>query len=82
MHLRSGQAGGDLGAGARMGRMAAAAGTVPARMSNMKRFPGVWWMAAGKRKECPMCGHTMIDIQACHDPCPNCGIRLDCSDGP
>ena len=65
-----------------MGRMAAAAGTVPARMSNMKRFPGVWWMAAGKRKECPMCGHTMIDIQACHDLCPNCGAHLDCSDGP
>ena len=39
-------------------------------------------MAAGKRKECPMCGHTMIDIKACHDLCPNCGARLDCSDGP
>ena len=39
-------------------------------------------MAAGKRKERPMCGHTMIDIQACHDLCPNCGAHLDCSDGP
>ena len=39
-------------------------------------------MAAGKKKECPMCGHTMIDIQACHDLCPNCGAHLDCSDGP
>ena len=29
-----------------------------------------------------MCGHAMIDIQACHDFCPNCGACLDCSDGP
>ena len=35
-----------------------------------------------QEKECPMCGHTMIDIQACHDLCPNCGAHLDCSDGP
>ena len=65
---------------ARMSRMVA--GAVSARMSNMKRFPSVWWMSAGKRKECPMCGHAMIDIQACHDLCPNCGARLDCFDGP
>ena len=35
-------------------------------------------MAAGKKKECPMCGHTMIDIRACHDLCLNCGAHLDC----
>ena len=29
-----------------------------------------------------MCGCQMIDIQACHDLCPNCGAHLDCSDGP
>ena len=39
-------------------------------------------MAVGKKKECPMCGCQMIDIQACHDLCPNCGAHLDCSDGP
>ena len=33
-------------------------------------------MAAGKKKECPMCGHTMIDIRACHDLCLNCGAQL------
>ena len=82
MRLRSRQVGDDLGAGARTNGMAAAAGTVPARTSNTKRFPGVWWMSAGKRKACRMRGHTMIDIHACHDPCPNCGIRLDYSDGP
>ena len=38
-------------------------------------------MAASKKKECPMCGCQMIDIQACHDLCPNCGAHLDCSDG-
>ena len=80
--LRSRQTDGDPGAGARTNGMATVAGTVPARTSNMKRFPGVWWMSASKRKECPMCGHAMIDIQACHDLCPNCGARLDCSDGP
>ena len=51
-------------------------------MSNMRRIPGVWRMLAGKRKECPMCGHTMIDIRACHDPCPGCGARPDRSGGP
>ena len=64
MRLRSRQVGGDPGAGARTSGMAAAAGTVPARMSNTKRFPGVWWMSAGKRKECRMRGHTMIDMHA------------------
>ena len=33
-----------------------------------------------QEKECPMCGHTMIDIQACHDLVPNCGAHLDCSE--
>ena len=80
VHLLSKQTGGDPGAGARMSRVAASA--VSARMSNMKRIPahGGWLLA--RKKECPMCGHTMIDIQACHDLCPNCGAHLDCSDGP
>ena len=38
VRLRSRQTGGDPSAGARMGRMAAAAGAVPASMSNMKRI--------------------------------------------
>ena len=54
----------------------------PTGVGNVKRLPGIWWISAGKRKECPMCGHAMIDIQACHDLCPNCGAHLDCSDGP
>ena len=37
--LRSRQAGGDPGAGARMSGMATAAGAVSTRMSNMKRIP-------------------------------------------
>ena len=39
MCLRSRQAGGDLGAGARMSGIAAVTGTASARMSNMKRIP-------------------------------------------
>ena len=39
VRLRSRQAGGDPGAGARMSGMATAAGAVSARMSNMKRIP-------------------------------------------
>ena len=39
VRLRSTQAGSDLGAGARMSGMAATAGTVPAKISNMKRIP-------------------------------------------
>ena len=47
----------------------------------MKRIPGVWWTATGKIKKCPVCGY-MFGIRARHDLCPNCGARLDCSDGP
>ena len=49
-HLLSKQTGGDPGAGARMGRMVAAAGTVSARISNMKRIPAYGGcLQAGKR---------------------------------
>ena len=30
--------------------------------------------------KCPRCGNAMIDIQACHMLCCNCGAHLDCSD--
>ena len=26
------------------------------------------------------CGHGMIDMQACHGPCSNCGSSMDYSD--
>ena len=54
VHLRSRQAGGDLGAGARMGRMAAAAGTVPARISNMERIlaHGRWLQVRERSAPC------------------------------
>ena len=48
VRLRSRQAGGDLGAGARVGWMAVATGTAPARMSNMKRILS---MVDGRRQE-------------------------------
>ena len=38
---------------------------------------------AGKkplRHMCPNCGHTMVNIQSCHQICPNCGGHTDCSD--
>ena len=46
--------GGNLGAGARMGRMAAAAGTVPARISNMKRIleHGRWLQVRERSAPC------------------------------
>ena len=42
------------GAGARMGRMAAAAGAVPARISNMERIPahGGWLQARERSAPC------------------------------
>ncbi len=64
-----------------MGRMAAAAGTVLARISNMKRIPAYGECPQAGKRSAPMCGHAMIDVQACHDLCPNCGAHLDCSDG-
>ena len=51
-------------------------------MSNMKRLPGIWWVATGKIKKCPVCGRVLTDVQACHDPCPDCGALPDRSDGP
>ena len=48
----------------------------------MKRFPGIWWMAVAKIRKCPMCGRVVTGMQACHDPCPDCGARQDRSDGP
>ena len=30
--------------------------------------------------DCPRCGSGMVDMQACHMFCPNCGSHLDCSD--
>ena len=30
--------------------------------------------------ECPICGHTMDRMQACHLHCNNCGAVLDCTD--
>ena len=48
VRLRSRQAGGDPGAGARVGWMAVATGTVSARMSNMKRILS---MVNGRRQE-------------------------------
>jgi hypothetical protein len=29
---------------------------------------------------CPRCDNKMVDMQACHMICPNCGAHLDCSD--
>lgn len=29
---------------------------------------------------CPRCNHKMIEMQACHLLCGNCGAHLDCSD--
>jgi len=29
---------------------------------------------------CPRCEKKMVDMQACHMFCPNCGAHLDCSD--
>ena len=29
---------------------------------------------------CPKCESKMVDMQACHMFCPNCGAHLDCSD--
>lgn len=29
---------------------------------------------------CPRCSHAMIEMQACHLLCGNCGSHLDCSD--
>ena len=29
---------------------------------------------------CPKCENKMVDMQACHMFCPNCGAHLDCSD--
>ena len=82
VRLRTRQAGRDPSAGARMSWDGSYRGHRACQNKQYGTDPGVWWMPAGKRKECPMCGHTMIDIQACHDLCPNCGARLDCSDGP
>lgn len=31
-------------------------------------------------ESCPMCGETMVDMQACHTICPRCGAQLDCTD--
>ena len=54
VRLRSKQAGGDPSAGACMDRMAAAAGAVPASMSNMKRIleRGKWPQARKKSAPC------------------------------
>lgn len=30
--------------------------------------------------ECPICGHKMDRMQACHLHCGNCGAVLDCTD--
>jgi len=33
-----------------------------------------------EKVKCTRCNETMLDMQACHLICPNCGSHLDCSD--
>ena len=52
---------------------------VKERMQN-EGISGEGQMPVDSEDACPRCGFQMIDMQACHHICPNCGSHRDCSD--